>query len=82
GLYPTLLRLGLHQRETPAAVARMARAVALHGSFEEAVGMQRAEGIEVSVNRLRKLVAGTGKMLRQLSESGLLSARGNVTGET
>ena len=25
GLYPTLLRLGLHQRETPAAVARMAR---------------------------------------------------------
>ena len=81
GLYPTLLRLGLHQRETPAAVARMARAAALLGSFEEAVGILRGEGIEVSVNRLRKLVAGTGRMLRQLSESGLLSAGGNVTGK-
>lgn len=33
------------------------------------------------VNRLRKLVAGTGRMLRQLSESGLLSAQGNVSGK-
>jgi len=81
GLYPTLLRLGLHQRETPAAVARMARASAVLGSFEEAVWILRAEGIEVSVNRLRTLVAGTGRMLRQLSESGSLSAQGNVSGK-
>lgn len=81
GLYPTLLRLGLHHRETPAAMARMASASALLGSFDEAARMLRAEGIEVSVNRLRKLVAGTGDMLRRLSESGSLHPSGNVSGK-
>ena len=33
------------------------------------------------MNRLRTLVAGTGRMLRQLSESGSLSAQGNVSGK-
>ena len=80
GLYPTLLRLGLHHRETPAALARMATASALLGSFEEAARMLEGEGIELSVNRLRKLVAGTGAMLRRLSESGSLTVSGDVTG--
>jgi hypothetical protein len=38
----------LHQGCTPAALARMARAAALLGSFEEAVVLLQAEGIDVS----------------------------------
>ena len=43
--------------------------------------MLTGEGIELSVNRLQKLVAGTGQMLRRLSESGSLAISGNVTGK-
>jgi hypothetical protein len=81
GLYPTLLRLGLHHRQTPAALARMATASALLGSFEEAARMLAGEGIQLSVNQLRKLVVGTGQMLRRLSESGSLTISGDVTGK-
>lgn len=80
GLYPTLLRLGIHRGWTPASTARMAKTAALLGSYEEAVAMLESEGLAISVNRLRDVVAGAGDLLRKLESSGSLRASGSVAG--
>jgi len=81
GLYPTLLRLGIHGGWTPATTSRMAHAAALLGSYEEAATMLEAEGLNVSVNRLREVVARTGTLLRKLESSGSLRPAGSVAGK-
>ena len=81
GLYPTLLRLGIHGGWTPATTARMVKSAALLGSYQEAAVMLEAEGLNVSVNRLREVVAGTGNLLRKLERSGSLCPAGSVAGK-
>lgn len=80
GLYPMLMLLGISEGFTPAVRSRMAKAAALLGSFEEAAEMLAGEGIRVSVNRLRKVTAGMGRMLSRLTSQGTLKAAGNAAG--
>jgi len=80
GLYPALMLLGISEGFTPEVRSRMAKTAALLGSFEEAAGMLAEEGLGVSVNRLRKVIAGLGKMLSRLTTLGALKAAGNASG--
>ncbi len=80
GLYPALMLLGISDGFTPAVRSRMAQSAALLGSFEEAAEMLAGEGLDVSVNRLRKVTAGMGRMLSRLTSQGLLKAAGNAAG--
>ena len=80
GLFPVLLLLGIAERYTPGVRTRMAKAAALLGSYDEAVGMLAGEGIRVCVNVLRTVTAGMGRMLRKLTSTGSLKVAGNVTG--
>jgi len=80
GLYPALLLLGIAGRYTPRMRNQMAKAAALLGSYEEAVGMLAEQGIDVSVNQLRDVTAGMGRMLQKLTSQGSLTVSGNVSG--
>lgn len=80
GLYPALLLLGIAGRYTPRMRNLMAKASALLGSYEEAVGMLAEQGIDVSVNQLRDVTAGMGRMLQKLTTQGSLTVAGNVSG--
>ena len=80
GLYPALMLLGISDGFTPAVRSRMAQSAALLGSFEEAAEMLAGEGLDVSVNRLRKVTAGMGRMLSRLTSQGMLKAAGNAAG--
>ena len=72
GLFPLLLLLGIEGSYTPQMRKRMAQAAALLGSYEEAAEMLAGEGIHVSVNQLREVTAGMGRMLKRLSSSTVL----------
>jgi hypothetical protein len=80
GLFPGLLLLGISEGHTPAVRSRMAKSAALLGSFDEAAEMLAEEGLGVSVNRLRKVTAGMGRMLARLTSAGQLTAAGNAAG--
>ena len=80
GLFPMLLLLGVGGHYTPQARKRMAKAAALLGSYEEAVEMLAEDGICVSVNQLREVTAGMGRMLQRLTSQGSLTVKGNVAG--
>ena len=80
GLFPLLLLLGIVDSYTPHMRQRMVRAAALLGSYEEAVEMLAGEGIHVSVNQLREVTAGMGRMLQRLGSQGLLTVAGEVSG--
>lgn len=80
GIYPVLVLLGISDGYTPGVRRRMAQASALLGSFDEAAEMLAGEGIRVSVNRLRKITAGVGRMLSRLTTQGKLKAAGNAAG--
>ena len=80
GLYPMLMLLGIAGHYTPQMRNRMAKAAALLGSYEEAAEMLAHEGIKVSVNQLRGVTAGMGRMLQRLTTQGSLTAAGNVAG--
>ena len=80
GLFPLLMLLGITGHDTPRVRTRMAKAAALLGSYEEAVEMLAGEGIHVSVNQLRNVTAGMGRMLQRLTAQGSLTAAGNVSG--
>jgi hypothetical protein len=80
GLFPGLLLLGIQERFPPGVRARMAKAAALLGSYDEAMTMRAGEGIVVCVNTLRKVTAGMGRMLRRLTSSGKLAVLGEVLG--
>ena len=80
GLYPALMLLGISDGFTPAVRSRMAQSAALLGSFEEAAEMLAGEGLDVPVNRLRKVTAGMGRMLSRLTSQGMLKAAGNAAG--
>lgn len=80
GLYPVLLLLGISEGFTPAVRSRMAQSAALLGSFEEAAEMLAGEGLRLSVNRLRKVTAGMGRLLSRLTRQGTLNATGNAAG--
>ena len=80
GLYPMLLLLGISEGFTPAVRSRMVKATALLGSFEEAAEILAGEGIRISVNRLRKVTAGIGRMLSRLTSQATLKAAGNAAG--
>jgi len=80
GLFPLLMLLGITGHYTPRMRQRMAKAAALLGSYEEAVEMLAGEGLRVSVNQLRDVTAGMGRMLQRLTNQGSLTAAGNVCG--
>ena len=80
GMFPRLLLLGISEGFTPAVRSRMAKSAALLGSFEEAAEMLAAEGLRVSVNRLRQVTAGMGRLLSRLTRAGTLTAAGNAAG--
>jgi hypothetical protein len=80
GLFPALLLLGIQERFPPGVRMRMANAAALLGSYEEAATMLAGEGIVVCVNTLRKVTAGLGRMLKRLTQQGLLKVAGTVAG--
>jgi hypothetical protein len=80
GLYPMLLLLGIAGRYTPQMRNRMAKAAALLGSYEEAVEMLAEQGIDISVNQLRGVTAGMGRMLQKLTTQGSLTVTGKVSG--
>ncbi len=80
GLFPLLLLLGIEGRYTPQTRKRMARAAALLGSYEEAAEMLAGEGIRVSVNQLREVTAGMGRMLQRIGQQGSLTVAGEVAG--
>jgi hypothetical protein len=80
GMFPRLLLLGISEGLTPAVRSRMAKSAALLGSFEEAAEMLAEEGLQVSVNRLRHVTAGMGRMLSRLTRRGQLTAAGNAAG--
>ena len=58
----------------------MVKATALLGSFEEAAEILAGEGLRVSVNRLRKVTAGIGRMLSRLTSQATLKVAGNAAG--
>ena len=78
GMFPVLLLLGISEGLTPAVRSRMAKSAALLGSFDEAAEMLAEEGLCVSVNRLRKVTAGMGRMLARLTSAGQLTAAGDA----
>lgn len=80
GLFPMLMLLGISEGFAPYARRRMAEAAALLGSFEEAVGMLSEEGFDLSVNKLRKVTAGMGRMLAKRTAQGMLTASGDASG--
>jgi hypothetical protein len=80
GLYPMLLLLGIEGRYTPGMRKQMAKAAALLGSYEEAAEMLAEQGIDVSVNQLRGVTAGMGRMLQKMTTQGSLKVVGNVCG--
>jgi len=80
GLYPTLMLLGIAGRYTPRMRNQMAKAAVLLGSYEEAAEMLTEQGIDVSVNQLRAVTAGMGRMLNKLTTQGTLTVAGNVAG--
>jgi hypothetical protein len=80
GLYPALMLLGISDGFTPAVRSRMATAAALLGSFEEAAEMLAGDGIRVSVNRLRTVTAGMGRMLSRLTNQGALRVAEHAAG--
>ena len=80
GLFPMLLLLGIVGHYTPRVRQRMAKAAALLGSFDEAVGMLAEDGICLSVNQLREVTAGMGRMLQRLTQQGSLTVAGSVAG--
>jgi hypothetical protein len=80
GLFPLLPLLGIEGSYTPQMRKRMAQAAALLGSYEEAAEMLAGEGIDVSVNQLREVTAGMGRMLQRLSHQGALKVVGEVAG--
>ena len=80
GLYPALLLLGISEGFTPWVKSRMTKAAALLGSYDEAAGMLAGEGICVSVNVLRTVTAGMGRMLQRLTKGGSLQVAGTVAG--
>ena len=80
GLYPMLMLVGIAGHYTPRMRQQMAKAAALLGSFEEAVEMLAEQGLHVSVNQLRGVTAGMGRMLQQLTRQGSLTVAGDVSG--
>jgi hypothetical protein len=80
GLFPMLMLLGITGRYTPHVRQRMAKSSALLGSYDEAVVMLAEEGIHISVNQLREVTAGMGRMLERMTQQGSLIAAGNVSG--
>ena len=80
GLFPLLLLLGIVGSYTPQMRKRMVQAAALLGSYEEAAQMLAGEGIHVSVNQLREVTAGMGRLLQRLSSQGSLTVAGEVSG--
>ena len=80
GLYPMLMLLGIVGHFTPQIRNQMAKAAVLLGSYEEAAEMLAEQGIDVSVNQLRAVTAGMGKMLQKLTTQGSLTVAGNVSG--
>lgn len=80
GLYPLLLLLGIAGRYTPRMRNQMAKASVLLGSYEEAAEMLAEQGIDVSVNQLRNVTAGMGRMLQKRTTQGSLTVAGNVSG--
>ena len=81
GLFPMLMLLGIAGHYTPQVRNRMAKAGALLGSYEEAAEMLAEDGICVSVNQLREVTAGMGRMLQRLTDLGSLTAAGNFAGK-
>jgi hypothetical protein len=81
GLFPMLMLLGIAGRYTPQMRKRMAKAAALLGSYEEAVEMLAEEGLNVSVNQLREVTAGMGRMLQRVTSQGSLKLKGDVCGQ-
>jgi hypothetical protein len=80
GLFPMLMLLGISGHYTPRIRNRMAKAAALLGSYEEAVEMLAEDGICISVNQLREVTAGMGRMLQRLTSEKMMTVRGNVAG--
>ena len=80
GLYPMLMLLGIAGRYTPQMRKQMAKATVLLGSYEEAAQMLAEQGIDVSVNQLRGVTAGMGRMLQKLTSQGSLKVVGSVAG--
>ena len=80
GLFPILMLLGISRRFTPRARKNMAQAAALLGSYEEAAQMLEEQGLEISVNQLREVTAGMGRMLKRLTNQGSLAAKGDLSG--
>ena len=80
GLFPMLLLLGIAGRYTPQMRNQMAKASVLLGSYEEAAEMLAEQGIDVSVNQLRNVTAGMGRMLQKRTTQGSLTVAGNVSG--
>ena len=80
GMFPMLLLLGISGHDTPQARKQMAKAAALLGSFEEAVAMLAEQGIDVSVNPLRGVTAGMGRMLQRMTNQGSLTVSENASG--
>ena len=81
GLFPALMLLGITGHFTPHMKDRMAKASALLGSYEEAVEMLADDGICITVNQLRDITAGMGKMLRRMTSQGSITAAGNLAGK-
>jgi hypothetical protein len=75
-----LMLLGIAGHFTPQMRNQMAKAAVLLGSYEEAAEMLAEQGIDVSVNQLRAVTAGMGKMLQKLTTQGSLTVAGNVSG--
>ena len=80
GLYPMLMLLGIAGHYTPGMRNQMAKASVLLGSYEEAAEMLAEQGIDVSVNQLRNVTAGMGRMLQKRTTQGSLTVAGNVSG--
>ena len=80
GLYPMLMLLGIAGHYTPGMRNQMAKAAVLLGSYEEAAEMLAEQGIDVSVNQLREVTAGMGRMLQKRTTQGSLTVAGNVSG--
>jgi hypothetical protein len=80
GLFPMLMLLGITGFYTPQVRQRMAKAAALLGSYDEAAAMLKEEGIHVSVNQLRDVTAGIGRMLQRMTSQNSLTVEGRVQG--
>ncbi len=76
--FPMLMILGISEGLTPHARHRIVRASTLLGSFDEASSMLVAEGLQFSINQLRKVITAAGPILSRLTEEKKLLASGNV----